>query len=330
MKKMQKQAAMLAANVALAMFATGCATFGSKQAGGGDVQQDVVVTQAGKDAPVIAAHDRRYFLDMRQSKAALPKMRGTLATGETDAAVEMARAYLAKRPGDADGLAMLATALIMNKRYDLAAYYASLLERARPGDATAMNVKGLAAMMTPKGRAADYRRAAEYFQAAFETDGQIAAGLNLGNLQLELGNATAASGTFQQVADRCGRCIVSLMGLGVASSRSGKYDAAATAFNEILAKNPNHGGALYNLALVHKNGYNNKKQAEKYLETMLAKSRTQDGYLKERAYTVLRMVKGEASVEERTRLAGDSAASAGDAELLMSDVDSEDAVPAAK
>src|SRR5690606_27569991 len=99
---------------------------------------------------------------------------------------------------------------------------------------------------------------------------------NLGNLQLELGNATAASATFQQVVDRCGRCTVGLMGYGVASSRSGKYADATKAFDEVLSKNPNHGAALYNLALVQKNGYNNHKQAEKYLETMLAKSRTQD------------------------------------------------------
>ena len=186
-------------------------------------------------------------------------------------------------------------------------------------------------MMTPKGRAADYKRAGDLFQAAFAADNaQIAPGLNLANLQLELGNHDAASETFSQVVDRCGRCTVGLMGFGVAASRSGKYDAAVAAFNEVLAKKPNHANALYNLALVHKNGYNNPKQAEKYLETMLAKSRTQDPYLKERAHTVLRMVKGEASVEERSRLAGQGSSSAADADLLMSDVDAEDAVPTAK
>lgn len=296
---------------------TACATFGgSKVADERLNNKSVVVQQGSRSEPVVSGHDRRYWLDMRQSKGLLPKMSGALATGEATAAIEVAREYLAKRPGDADALTMMATALAMSKNYELAAYYASLVEKARPGDAVALNIKGMAVMLQNKARMADFKKAQGYFQRAFDADhAQIASGLNLGALQLETGNAGGAAQTFSEVGKRCGNCTVALMGYGIASSRSKSFAAAKGAFEAVLKKNPIHAGALYNLALVHKNGYNNKKQAEKYLDQLLADSRIKDPSARERAQTVLRSVKAEASTDERTMIADD--ADANDAELLM-------------
>ncbi len=313
MKRLLKNLILLGTSVALG---TACTTFGGAKISDEKLKGDAVVAQGGRKEPVVSAHDRRYWLDMRQAKATLPKMSGALATGESSAAIDLAREHLAKHPGDADALTMMATALAMSRNYDLAAYYAALVEKARPGDGVALNIKGMAAMLQAKARIADFRKAEGFFQQAFTADpGQIAPGLNLGALQLELGNAAAAAATFGEVAKRCHQCSVALMGYGIASSRRHQYAAAKGAFEAVLQKNPIHTGALYNLALVYRNGYNNKKQAEKYLDQLLTDSRIKDPSARERAQTVLRSVKAEASPEERTMIVDD--ADAKDAELLM-------------
>jgi tetratricopeptide (TPR) repeat protein len=288
-----------------------------------------VVIQPGQEEPVVATHDRQYYLQQRRSKDPGQRLRGSLATGEAEAAIQLAKARLAKQPGDVEALTMLTSALALTKNYTLAAYYAGQLQRLQPGSPVALNIKGLAVMLSPKARLGDFKTAVGYFQEAFSADeSQIAPGLNLGNLQLELGNAAAAAETFSQVAGRCGQCVAGLMGEGIALARSREYKKAEAAFQAVLSKRPNHAGALYNLALVYRNGYNNPKQAEKYLYSVLNDSHTKNVALKERAQVVLRMIKGEATRAERTEMADDEApaAQAGketvkddpkDAELLM-------------
>lgn len=324
MKTMLKIQALFLAVAAM----TACTTM-SKPSGGKGLP---VVQQQGQKEPVVASQSRSYWLDMRQAKAVLPRIDGALATGESQAAVDLARGYLAKHPGDAHAMTVLAAALALSRNYDLAAYYASVVERQHPGDAVALNIKGLAMMLQPKARASDYLRAADYFQRAMDADqSQIAPGLNLGGLQLEMGNAQAAALTFAKTAARCGGCTAANMGLGIAQERLKKHDAAVASFNAILGKSPNHAGALYNLALVYKNGYNDSKLAEKYLDQLLRKAKTRDPRLKDRAQTVLRSIKGEASHDERTAIAEDDGEVAPpkgndkeDAELLMSGAEFED------
>ena len=86
------------------------------------------------------------------------------------------------------------------------------------------------------------------------------------------------------------------------------------AFERALKKSPNHPTALYHLALVHKNGYNNRKAAASYLEKLIA-SGQRDIATVERAQTVLRKLNGEYSPDERIANAAEQ--NAKDAELLM-------------
>lgn len=323
--------------LALALSAAACTTFGRKGGTPDQAPEGAVVHQPTLKDPVLSQHDRQYWVDLRQSKALMPKLHGALATGEAEASVQLARSYLAKKPGDAQGLTMMAAALAMSRNYDLAAYYATLAERAQPGNAAALNIRGLAMMLGPNRRVADYQQAQELFRQSFDADGtQVAAGLNLGALALEIGNAQVATQAYEEVVERCNRCVAALMGYGVAMSRTLKWDQANAAFDEVLKKKPNHPGALYNLALVQKNGYNNGKQAEQFLFALLNDSGTKDVGLRERAHTVLRMIKGEATREERTMIAdgeeGDAAPSdkqpslgdERDAELLMSGAEMEE------
>jgi tetratricopeptide (TPR) repeat protein len=331
-KAMQMTALKLSgslATVAATALLAACTTFGHKGPGADDDglaaanEKNTVVIQAGQTDPVVAGHDRQYWLDLRQQKDLNARMRGALATGEAESVVNLARARLAKHPGDAEALTMLAASLALTRNYDLAAYYASQLEKVQPGSPVALNIKGLAAMLMPRARMADFRMAQAYFQQAFNADGsQIAPGLNLGNLQLELGNAAGASQTFASVAGRCDHCTAALMGLGVSSSRAGEFDKAKAAFQAVLAKNPNHAGALYNLALVYQNGYNDNKQAETYLFKLLNDSRTKNVAMREKAQVVLRMIKGEANTDDRRAIA--DGGSTDDAEVLMTGADKDE------
>lgn len=316
---------------AVAVLSGACSTFGAKGPGADDdglaagAGQSTVVIQAGQSDPVVASHDRRYWLDLRQKKDVQARLRGALATGEGEAAVQLAKARLAKHPGDPEATAELAAALVLTRNYELAAYYASQLDRLQPGNPIARNIRGLATMLGSKARMADFRRAEADFQQAFDADAtQIAPGLNLGNLQLELGNAGGASQTFARVVERCGQCTPGLMGLGIALSRSQQWPKAEAAFQSVLARNPKHAAALYNLALVYKNGYHNKDKAEKCLFALLNDSRTKNVALRERAQVVLRIMKGEASQEERTAVADDETGK-GDAEVLMTGAAKDDA-----
>jgi tetratricopeptide (TPR) repeat protein len=310
-----------------AVVASGCTTMGRSTADG-EVNQSMkttVVTQVGSKNPVVAGKDRDFWLEMRQMKDLKARTIGSMATGESEAAVGFAKARLAKNPGDPEALTQLAAALALTRNYELASYYATLADRVRPGNAETLNVRGLATMLTQSARMSDFRTAAIFFQQAMDADSsQIAPGLNLGNLYLELGNATAAVSVFEQVVSRCGNCSAGMIGLGVAQRRTGKYDAALATFQSVLKKNPNNSAALFNIALVYNNGLNNRKDAEEALHKLLASTNIKDVDLRKKAHTVLRRLKGEADTEDRTQMVDSPAADEGDAELLMSTSEFED------
>ena len=306
--------------VTAATLLSGCTTFGRSSAQSDQLIQEgsPLVIQVGHDNPEVSPHERAYWLQQRQGKSILGRMNGNLATGEAENAVLLAKARLAEHPGEAQALGLLVSALVMARNYEMANYYASMLEQVQPGSAIALNAKGLARALAPASKAADYAQAAVYFQQAMDSDQtQVAAGLNLGYLQLEVGNASAAAATFKVVGSRCQNCIASLLGAGIALARSRQFPAAVSVFNDILSQRPNHAVALYNLALVYKNGYNNKAKAEAYLVAVLRDSRTQDRALRDRAQLVLRQLKGQASSSERIQMAADESVGNQDADTLM-------------
>lgn len=310
----------------------GCVTLGKRTVSDQSDHQataNQVVAQPGQSEAVFSNKPREYWLSLRQSKQLLTRFSGALATGEAEEAVTLARSHLAKNPGDIQGLRFLAAALALNQKYELAEFYAGLVESQQPGDAFALNIRGIATMVRPKNRFLDYKRAEDYFARAFAADSRlIAAGLNLGSLRLELGDAKAALATFETVTQQCGGCSAGFMGQGIAASRTREFAKAKSAFEAVLAKNPRHAGALYHLALVYKNGYNDKKQAERHFLALLNdKGRKVDAYMKERANSALRAMKGEKNIEDRVMVAEgatpDSSDEASDADLLMSSAEME-------
>ena len=321
---------------------TGCATLfkggsGSDQSlksKGAETSGDVVVHQPQLKNPVISPYSRDYWLSVRDSsKAGVRRMYAILATGDWQAATSHARAYLKKNPGDLDALTVLAAGLALGKQYDLAGYYAKLIEQSNPGNADALNIMGLTIMVGSSNRYADYQKAMAFFQKAHEASGtQIAAGMNLAHLQLELGNAQTARQTFASIVGRCSECTPAMLGYGVASSRTKDYGTAEESFNKILRKNPNHSGASFHLALLHKNGYNKKQRAEEILQGLIANTKVTDRYVKERAGAVLRQIKAEqdrtaiASETKATKSASPDDEAMANEMLIMSSGDQEEAV----
>ena len=257
-----------------------------------------VVIQPGKEKAAYSRKPRKFWVDIRtNTKDEVKKMYAALASGESIAAGDLARERLKKYPGDQDGLVVLAGSLALDKKYDLAAYYSKMILKKDPGHPLAHNILGLQAMMRPKSRMADFNEAIGHYARAFENDNEVAGGLNLGNLYLELGNSGAAEQVFAEVSKRCENCIDGLMGYGIATSRNGRYQKAVAIFDQVLDQQSNHSGALYQMALVQQNGYRNQEKAIDYLETLLAESKTSDTYVKERAQSTLRKIKTERPVE---------------------------------
>lgn len=259
-----------------------------------------VVKQIGQTGIAYSKQKPEYWFALKDSNNSLKKVAGLLAVGQANKAVLEARSYLALHPQDVQGILLLATGLSMEHKYNLAAYYAQTGLRLRPGDAMLLNIIGLATYLDHSRSPQEVQVAINFLKNSFDNDpNQVASGLNLGGIYLELGKPEEALMYYEAAAKRCGDCTSSLIGSGTAHLRSKNYQGAKTAFEKILAKDPYHGTALYNLAIVYKNGFKNRAQAEKYLFTLLNRSGKSDLALRSRAQAFLRTMKGELQQSER-------------------------------
>ncbi len=256
--------------------------------------KDPIVQQtSGRD--ILRKLDRETWVEIRNTtKDDYIRLYATLGTGEWDVAVNDARAYLQKQPKDEVALTVLSLALAMKKNYSLSAYYAKLLNTYHSGNPEVYNILGLAAMNKPGATVDDYKEAMKNFQTAFDTSSQqVASGLNLAHLQLEMGNALAARDTFAAVVSRCGSCTEASLGYGIALSRTGEYEKAEDAFASILKKEPHSAYARYYLALVAKYGKNDNKGAIDQLTALLEDPQTKNVDMERKANFLLRRIQAQ-------------------------------------
>ena len=251
-----------------------------------------MVQQSNTNHEMLSKLTREQWVAIRKSsKDQELKLFSTLGTREWSVAAQDARETLKKKPKDLASLIVLATSLAMQKNYNLAAYYADLIEKDYPGRAEALNIKALAIINRPRITMRDHREAIQFLRQAFDENGtEVAAGLNLGHLYLELGSPEQALDIFKVTVQRCGNCEIGLLGLGISASRLGQYKEAETSFSKILRKTPNHPQALYRLALIAHYGYNKTSDAKSYLTKLLAESSDQEKELKRRANFLLRSI----------------------------------------
>ncbi len=222
------------------------------------------------------------------------KLYSSLGTREWDVAINDARAYLAEHPKDRVAMTVLAIGLSMQQNYSLAAYYGNLIERYYPGYPETANLQGLAILNRPGASYQDFRKAAQYFETAFnQFPNQVASGLNLGHLYLDMANATAARDVFRIVQQRCGDCVEALLGYGIASSRLKDFEQAEETFAKILKQSPNHLTAKYYLALVVNYGKKKPQEAVAILENLLEDSSDENLEIKRKANFLMRRLEAQ-------------------------------------
>lgn len=235
-----------------------------------EVSAEVHVHQtSGLD--VVSELDRDVWMQTRKSTDKdQMRLYSSLGLREWDVAIGDARHYLKTHPGDFVALSVLSTALAMKQNYNLASYYAKLIDKLYPGQAESKNIMGLAILHRPGANYQDIQKAAKNFEAAFTSDEkQIASGLNLGHLHLQSGNAQSAKQVFEIVRRRCQDCTASLYGLGLAASRLKEFPFAKKTFEDILQRDPSNNQAKYYLALVENFGFNKPQEAVSILTEML-------------------------------------------------------------
>jgi tetratricopeptide (TPR) repeat protein len=284
----------------MAIMANACASKGEKEdLGGGlfnSVDSDIIVMRAGDKDPIISQNSRMKWLDIKKSeKDEIRRMQILLATGDSLEAEREARKFLQGKPGDIEATLVLASSLAQSRQYELADYFAQTLEKFPQVKPNALNIRGLAVLLGAT-REQDFRKAQDIFlQAHKGNPKQIAAGLNLGALYLETGNANGALGIYQETSVRCSKCTEALMGYGIAALRAYKFKDAENAFNEVIGRSKRNGAALYHLGLVYLKGSNNKVKAEATLKRVLQEDVAASTELKQRAQLILKQLKGEST-----------------------------------
>lgn len=277
-----------------------CSTTGSQSGGAagktaplGFADQPIVHQTSGKILMNQISRDK--WISVKNStKNEYLKLYANLGAAEWDVAIADARNFLQNNPGDEVGLTVLSLALTMKQNYPLAAYYAKLLEKSHPGNPEVKNILGLAEMSKPGATYEDFKDAIKYFEAAFNTaPSQIASGMNLGALHLEMGNLESSRDVYQAVYSRCGKCSEAGLGYGIALARSQSYAKAEDVFKEILDEDSHNMYARYYLALVANYGRNDKEGAMKQLQAMLDDTDTKNLEMQRKANFLLRRIQAQ-------------------------------------
>ena len=233
---------------------------------------EMVVIQSGGRSPIISTSDAKRWIQLSESEgSSAGKLYGLIATGEWQSAIQEARRNLEINPGDENFMTILGAAFASGRNYEMAGYYGSLVLNTNSQNSDAMNLVGLRIMMASENRRGDFDDAIAWFRKAADSDSTHVAGLlNMGYLQLDLGDARGAGESFALASNRCNRCFDSQYGYGVASSRSMSWANAKNAFEGVLSNNPSRAEAQYQLALVYKNGLNNQNEAIKLLQEIVS------------------------------------------------------------
>jgi tetratricopeptide (TPR) repeat protein len=251
--------------------------------------KDAITVQQGSNGKIVMSpNSQSQWVTLRKnSKSEDVKLFSGLAAGQGAVAEKEARAYLLKNPGSFSGLYVLAASLYMQKRYDLSGFYAQELQRLYPDSAEALNLRALSISLSTTD-IGNHQLALKLFdEAASKSSDEIAALLNKGHLLLELGNTGTAQETFTQAKIRCHGCAEANLGLAIAESRLGQFDKSKANLEQILKSDPDHPEALYHLALIHKNGFNDIKGAKKTLNKLVAKQSSSYRDIKERGSSLL-------------------------------------------
>ncbi|NBQ54018.1 MAG: hypothetical protein EBU49_10615, partial [Proteobacteria bacterium] len=240
MIKMQSWRSLFPLPVALTcLVLNGCITSGDKKTGEGVAASSGVIRHSfvlpfGANAAVWNGNEG----------GTLPEVFSLIEKGDVEGAERLARAQLAKTPADPQALLALSASLLMSRKIELANYYATRLATLQPDapaveQASAKNIQGIAKMLFAVGttRNEDFDDAATIFREALSSSGtQVAAALNLGELELMRGRPGESLAAFSQAAERCNECRPALFGSGIAALRTRQFDRARDEFKQLVKR----------------------------------------------------------------------------------------------
>jgi tetratricopeptide (TPR) repeat protein len=206
----------------------------------------------------------------------LPEVFSLLEKGDLEGAERTARAQLAKSPADPQAFLALSASLLMSRKIELANYYATRLATLQPDapaveQSSAKNIQGIAKMLFAVGstRNEDFDDAATIFRDALSASGtQVAAALNLGELELMRGRPTESLAAFGQASERCNECRPALYGAGIASLRARQFDRARNEFKQLVKRNDKDDEAHYQLAVTEYYGFQDVDGASRRLKDL--------------------------------------------------------------
>lgn len=271
--------------LALLTSAAGCSTLSGLQKTKDKTDSNAaagtsVISKPGAKSPTLSSADDQKWIELSEStQPGRDKLNGLLATGKWQEASEEARRELEKQPGDIWAMTALAAAQAMGRNYEMAAYYAGIILKSNPSHADALNLLGLRWMMGAGNRRQDLDEAISFFKRATESDGtHIAAALNMGYLQLDIGDAPGALDSFTMAKTRCGQCFEAEYGAGLAAMRSANWPQAKSTFEGILSREKSRAPAQYQLAMVMSRGFNDVDKAADLLQNLVSDP---DGHFKD-------------------------------------------------
>ncbi|MEY4630155.1 MAG: hypothetical protein RIQ81_275 [Pseudomonadota bacterium] len=251
----------------------------------GTLRNSFVIEMAGA-AAVWSSQDPAKWLDAT--------VFAQIEKGDAEGAERNARALLAKNPADPQAMLALSASLLVSRNVELADYYATRVASMQSIEqASALNIRGICRVLfaVATGRSEDYDDAANFFRNSLAANGnQVAAALNLGELELVRNRAGEAVSAFSQAAGRCQECRPALYGWGLAAMRARQFDTARDQFKTLAKRDPSDDEANYQLALAEAYGFKEIDRAARILKDLATGSK--DMRIRAMAESVLRKLRG--------------------------------------
>ncbi len=222
-----------------------------------------------------------------------PEAFAQLEKGNYDGAEKTARAQLAKSPADPQAMLALSASLLMSRNIELADYYATRLATLQSVEqSSARNIHGIARMLfgVGTGRNEYLDEAAAIFRESLSASGnQVAAALNLGELELMRGRASDAIAAFEQASRRCDDCRPAIYGRGMAAMRARQFDLAKDSFKMLVKRDDKDDEAQYQLAVTEFYGFQDVDTASRRLKDLATGSK--DSRIRPMAESLLRKLR---------------------------------------
>ena len=202
------------------------------------------------------------------------------------------RKFLRNNPAHPVAINILMKALFMQKKYQLASYYADLLLTISNNDSDAHMINALAVIFLPNSYHYQRRAAQLSLASLFEGDkAHIASGLNLAIWMMKKGNCKKAMYYYAQVIRRCPNCGIARVGFSICLLRSGNFNRAHQILTQIN-RDTEDALAKYYLAFSYFKIKKDITEARNILKAILD-NKKQGNYIRNKARSLLILIQNQ-------------------------------------